>query len=170
VTSRFLLGACLLVSCRHGNPQKRNPELEDPGGLLTPVARVHEVVACSRRDGGTAANEHVETREPNAGNIAARDVDPNEILLVVRENMPGLRSCYEAALGGRPPFATKVLVEWTIERDGTVKNVCFVDPADRPNDFLGCLSTRISTWRFSTDGVSPTDVSFPFAFDTVPPR
>jgi len=90
----------------------------------------------------------------------------DEVRTVVHSHFRAISACYEEAIDARPGAMGKVMAEWDIEPDGSVRNVRLseVDPsleAIRP-----CLTKEIASWKFpQSTSKDESGVKYPFIFD-----
>lgn len=88
------------------------------------------------------------------------DIDRTALKRVIQRNSDQIRNCYELALQKDPSLRGKVVVVFTIDKDGTVPDA----KADGVDDGLDrCLETRFKTWQFPK-GPAPVRISYPIVF------
>jgi tetratricopeptide (TPR) repeat protein len=91
-----------------------------------------------------------------------------EIAKVVRANLRGVQFCYEKNLLVNPGLTGKLVLSWTIDTDGTVRD------AELKTDTLGnpgvgkCLLAEILKWKFPKPrGGGVVKVTYPFIFNSI---
>lgn len=90
----------------------------------------------------------------------ASSIDKEPIRRVIRAHLDQVRACYEAGLARDPSLDGRVVIRFTIDRDGTVgesevTSTTLTDPA------VGeCIAEAALGWRFLAGAV--IRVSYPF--------
>jgi hypothetical protein len=93
-------------------------------------------------------------------------IRPETVSTHIRNRVPALRACYNAALSSNADFrSARLVATWRIEGDGTVGHLC----AEKANfalasPFARCLRKEIAGWRFPPASAGAVDISFPFEF------
>ncbi|MCK5799948.1 MAG: energy transducer TonB [Deltaproteobacteria bacterium] len=93
---------------------------------------------------------------------------PEEIYRVVRRNRRAVRFCYERQLIKEPTLHGKVLVNFIIDRDGSVREVRVDDSTLKNVEVEDCLLARIRSWVFPAPRGGIVNVRYPFVFRTQP--
>jgi hypothetical protein len=93
------------------------------------------------------------------------DLDPNGVVKTVRERLPAIKACYEAALRREPKIAGKVVARWSIDGAGQVTAFAWESDQMKSPAFNACARGVIEKWRFPPSKGQPTSVSFPFVFE-----
>jgi hypothetical protein len=101
-------------------------------------------------------------RDARAGAV----LDSATVARTVRDYAPSVRGCYDAAIGKKHAPTGKLLIAWTINAAGKVESVRIEKDEIRDARLASCLRNTIEGWRF-TPPAEPTDVSFPFVFETM---
>ncbi len=91
-------------------------------------------------------------------------VDRGTIAKVVRSASGGFRFCFETALKQQPGLAGKVMLEFTIEPDGSVQTAVATGLTPEVEQ---CMVERARKLRFPP-GSASTKVRFPFIFKVAP--
>jgi len=120
----------------------------------------------SKGSGGVRAIVH----EPPKAKISIRGGMSREaVLKVVNAHLDEVRDCYERELLHDPGISGKILMEWLIQLDGTVRyaKVKFTN-IGHSSDLHICLQAQVVTWNFPRpkDG-GEVLVTFPFLFESM---
>lgn len=86
-----------------------------------------------------------------------------QIRAVVRAHLAELRFCYEEGRARRPELEGRLLLQWTIDADGTTSGVEIVEDALPDAIVAGCVRLAPEGWRFP-EGMGPVRVRYPFSF------
>ncbi len=109
-------------------------------------------------------------REPPKAKISIRGGMSREaVLKVVNAHLDEIRDCYERELLHNPGISGKILLEWLIQKDGTVKyaKVKFTN-IGHSSDLHVCLQTQVVAWKFPRPrGGQEVLVTFPFLFENM---
>jgi hypothetical protein len=108
--------------------------------------------------------------EPPKANISIRGGMSREaVLKVVNTHLDEIRDCYERELLHSPGISGKILLEWLIQLDGTVRyaKVKFTN-IGHSSDLHGCMQAQVVTWQFPRpQGGEEVLVTFPFLFESM---
>jgi hypothetical protein len=108
--------------------------------------------------------------EPPKANISIRGGMSREaVLKVVNTHLGEIQDCYERELLHNPGISGKILMEWLIELDGTVRyaKVKFTN-IGHSSDLHSCLQAQVVTWNFPRPkGGEEVLVTFPFLFESM---
>jgi hypothetical protein len=108
--------------------------------------------------------------EPPKAKISIRGGMSREaVLKVVNAHLDEVRDCYERELLHNPGISGKILMEWLIQLDGTVRyaKVKFTN-IGHSSDLHGCLQAQVVTWNFPRPkGGEEVLVTFPFLFESM---
>jgi outer membrane biosynthesis protein TonB len=63
---------------------------------------------------------------------------------IVEQNLPGIGRC----LTGAGAVHSRLVLEWTIDRNGSAVNVRVSSPSSRDNTALDCIGRQIEKWSF----------------------
>lgn len=96
---------------------------------------------------------------------AQPDLDRGSVVKTVRERLPAIKACYEAALRRAPKLAGKVVARWSIDDAGKVTTFAWESDEMKSPSFNACARSVIEKWRFPPSKGQPTSVSFPFMFE-----
>jgi hypothetical protein len=93
---------------------------------------------------------------------------PDVIRRVIQRNMSALKSCYERELTKSPTLEGKVVVSFTIGKDGNVASVSDAsEPAFPEKKVTMCLLMRFKQMQFpKPDGGGVVNVKYPLIFKT----
>jgi outer membrane biosynthesis protein TonB len=101
-------------------------------------------------------------------NVSGGGISKQEISKVVQRNKGAIRYCYESQLSRFPTLRGKVVVDFFIELDGSVRTVKV--PTNRLSNkaaatkVISCLIRFIRRWRFPKPKKSKVQVIYPFNF------
>jgi hypothetical protein len=108
--------------------------------------------------------------EPPKAKISIRGGMSREaVLKVVNGHLDEIRDCYERELLHNPGISGKILMEWLIQLDGTVRyaKVKFTN-IGHSSDLHTCLQAQVVTWNFPRPkGGEEVLVTFPFLFESM---
>lgn len=108
--------------------------------------------------------------EPPKAKISIRGGMSREaVLKVVNAHLDEVRDCYERELLHNPGISGKILMEWLIQLDGTVRyaKVKFTN-IGHSSDLHTCLQAQVVTWNFPRPkGGEEVLVTFPFLFESM---
>jgi hypothetical protein len=108
--------------------------------------------------------------EPPKANISIRGGMSREaVLKVVNTHLSEIQDCYERELLHNPGISGKILMEWLIQLDGTVRyaKVKFTN-IGHSSDLHSCLQAQVVTWNFPRPkGGEEVLVTFPFLFESM---
>ena len=120
----------------------------------------------SRSTGEVKAVVH----EPPRADISIRGGMSREaVLKVVNAHLDEIRDCYERELLHRPGISGKILMEWLIQLDGSVRyaKIKFTN-IGHSSDLHGCIQAQVVTWTFPRPtGGEEVLVTFPFLFESI---
>jgi len=93
-------------------------------------------------------------------------LDPEVIRQIIEERLSEVRYCYETALLKNTNLQGKISASWTIQADGSVKELSSnSDSIDQPV-LHPCLKEQISKWKFpEPKGGGVVHVKYPFVFN-----
>lgn len=100
---------------------------------------------------------------------AAHSLDQSLVDRVVRHHVAALRHCYERRLPSRPTLAGRVVIRFTLERDGTIRSAEAVDSTLEDPQVERCLVEDFLTWDWPP-GHSIRVIRYPLVFTLAPPR
>jgi len=86
-----------------------------------------------------------------------------QIKRIITQRVPQVRACYERELKKSPGLGGKVLVSWTIQKDGTVSSPRVRKNTTGSSRLSPCITKAISRWHFP-ESSSTSDVEYPFVF------
>jgi Ca-activated chloride channel family protein len=90
-------------------------------------------------------------------------VDKSVIQRVIRSKQAAFRHAYERSLRSNPALSGKVVFTWTIDKDGTVKDVKVSNDTLGDEDLVKALVRVIESMRFEATGTVVT-ITYPFVF------
>ena len=107
-------------------------------------------------------------KEPPKASISIQGGMSREaVLKVVTEHLDDVRDCYERELLHNPGLSGKILLEWLIQGDGSVRyaKVKF-NNIGNSTDLSVCVPSLVKTWVFPRpSGSGEVVVTFPFVFE-----
>ena len=89
---------------------------------------------------------------------------------VVRRHRRGIRNCYESQLTRHPALEGRIVVNWTIDFDGTVSRRAIEANTTDSRELAQCLLQEVRRMRFPEPDGGLVVVAFPFTFQTVEQR
>ncbi len=108
--------------------------------------------------------------EPPKAKISIRGGMSREaVLKVVNAHLDEVRDCYERELLHNPGISGKILMEWLIQLDGSVRyaKTKFTN-IGHSSDLHTCLQAQVVTWNFPRPkGGQEVLVTFPFLFESM---
>lgn len=150
-------------------------EIQVPTSDVIQTVGAQELMAASGGALGTLASKgsgRVKgvVKEPPKTTISIRGGMSREtVLRVVTAHLDEIRDCYERELLHHPGLTGKILLEWMIQKDGTVRyaTVKFSN-IGHSTDLNTCIPSQVRTWKFP----KPTNneeviVTFPFLFESL---
>jgi outer membrane biosynthesis protein TonB len=151
-------------------------ERAEPVERAAPAAAATPQVASDPEEGGQIASDPEEGGEiaaaagPGAGTARAGvspgvpsvsgDIDREAFKKVVRRHFDEIRACYERALQKNPALDGRVVVVFTIGKDGKVTGAKATGVDD---DLDRCIEARFEAWDFGKQP-EPVQISYPFMF------
>lgn len=83
----------------------------------------------------------------------------------LRRHIREIKACYEPLMVGRAPLHGKLVLEWTIALDGTVKAAKLASSTfTPPAGLVGCVLGKVRSWRFPRPARRAVVVRYPFLF------
>jgi outer membrane biosynthesis protein TonB len=73
-----------------------------------------------------------------------------------------IRACAEPAMAENARGVGKIVIEWSIELDGSVKKLRVKSAATKDQAVASCYSKAIRSWRFPKPTGGPVTVTYPF--------
>ncbi len=106
------------------------------------------------------------TASPGASEpIVEGSLEASLIDAVVKRRLPSIRHCYQRALQSDPGLGGKVVVAFTIARDGTVSAASLAEDGVDDASVRSCLRAVFFTLKFpEPKGGGVVDVRYPFVF------
>ncbi|MEM7677169.1 MAG: AgmX/PglI C-terminal domain-containing protein [Myxococcota bacterium] len=99
-------------------------------------------------------------------------LSPEDVQLVIHQNMADIRRCYKRQLKQDPEWADRLILDLAIKRNGRISEVGVAPRRVRRAEIGRCLMRTVPRWRFpkftgeTTDGITQEvmTASLPFAF------
>lgn len=165
----------LALGCSSAAPPAESPVESAPAssdGETPPVEAPASEPALSGEASPSAAEPGVEAPAPNAATSPPRDSRGKaEIQQVMADNRDKVRACYDAALAKNPGIAGDLVVDFTIDPRGDVKQaeVNWSQSEIHIPELDTCAADAVRSLKFpaSSRGLE-SKVSYPFNFN--PPR
>jgi hypothetical protein len=106
---------------------------------------------------------------PPATTPAVPEGEPDQpsgeaISAAVRANLPAIKACYLRLTRQGKLINGRAILSFTVERDGTAKNVRVDAPAFMDSDLPRCMSLQVTGWSFPRSKKGGFEVSYPFVF------
>ncbi|GAB4291420.1 MAG: hypothetical protein Kow0090_04920 [Myxococcota bacterium] len=96
------------------------------------------------------------------------DVDgslsPQQIARVVKSRLSAVQNCYETALKRNPKLQGKIVIAFTIAKDGRVKGADVESSTISDPSVASCIISRLRHWRFPAPDGGEVTASYPFIF------
>jgi outer membrane biosynthesis protein TonB len=90
----------------------------------------------------------------------------DQIRDVVRGHIDEVRYCYNQVLQSAPETKAKLVVDFTIGSDGSVKNSAVGAGSQAPAQLGQCVNAAVLTWTFpAPNGGGEVVVAYPFLFE-----
>jgi len=125
--------------------------------------------ALASRGTGTGSVKGI-VREPPKTTISIRGGMSREaVLKVVTAHLDEVRDCYERELIHNPGLSGKILLEWLIQPDGTVRYAKIkFNNIGRSTNLHNCIPSQVQTWKFpKPKSNQEVVVTFPFVFESL---
>jgi TonB family protein len=87
-----------------------------------------------------------------------------QINRVVRANQAALRYCYESEVQRQRSLRGKVVIQWRVDRAGTVPTARVASSTLNDARVEGCLVRQVRKWRFPQPDGGEVSVMYPFIF------
>lgn len=85
----------------------------------------------------------------------------------LRRHIREIKACYEPLMVGRAPLHGKLVLEWTIALDGTVKAAKLASSTfTPPAGLISCVLGKVRSWRYPRPAPRAIVVRYPFLFTT----
>lgn len=99
-------------------------------------------------------------------------ITPEDIQVVIQQNMVDVRTCYKKQLGEDPEWSDRLILDLAIKKTGRVSEVSIAPRRVRRAAIGKCLMASVPNWKFpqftgeTDDGITQEVVtaSFPFSF------
>ena len=92
------------------------------------------------------------------------ELDAGRVAAVIRQNIGGIRSCYERALRNNPTLSGRLDVRFTIGTSGRVAGSPSSSGLGQAPEVGSCITARIRSLVFPAPNGGAVDFSFPFNF------
>jgi hypothetical protein len=90
--------------------------------------------------------------------------DHDKVQQMVRQYLPGVKSCYlRMSRAGSPPSG-KAIVSFQIAGSGQVQELKVDAPAFDGTSLSGCISSQVTRWVFPASRKGMDGMSYPFVF------
>ena len=90
--------------------------------------------------------------------------DHDKVQQMVRQYLPGVKSCYvRMSRAGSPPSG-KAIVSFQIAGSGQVQELKVDAPAFEGTSLSGCISSQVARWVFPASRKGVDGISYPFVF------
>jgi hypothetical protein len=178
MTKAILVGVFLMVGCNKGSgtsPQagpspfdKRWETLQAQGAQAIRIvddkgAALMDNVMGSQSGALAAAPWMAESMKARSGSLPERP-DANEISKLVRQYVPGVKSCYQRMTREGDTRTGKAIVTFQIAGNGKVQQLNVDAPAFEGSKLASCIDTQVSHWVFPPSKKGAPTSSYPFVF------
>ena len=75
-------------------------------------------------------------------------LDRKTVQRIIRQNLSGIKWCYQDALQRNKSLKGKVKLAFTILPNGNVANPNAINPSIKDGKLLSCIKKRMKRWRF----------------------
>jgi hypothetical protein len=90
--------------------------------------------------------------------------DPNEVQKLVRQYVPGVKSCYQRMTREGDTRTGKAIVSFQIAGNGHVEQLNVDAPQFDGSELAKCIDLQVSRWVFPASRSGTTAMSYPFVF------
>jgi hypothetical protein len=97
------------------------------------------------------------------GNLPERP-DPNDVNKLVKQYVPGVKSCYQRMTRGGDTRTGKAIVSFQIAGNGHVQSVDVAAPDFEGSQLAACIDGQVSHWVFPPSQKGAPASSYPFVF------
>jgi hypothetical protein len=118
---------------------------------------------------GTGQVKAVVREPPKASISVSGGMSREAVLKVVTAHLDEVRDCYERELLHNPSLTGKIVLEWVIQRDGSVRyaKIAFTN-IGHSSDLHICIQAQVKTWIFPKPTTNEeVVVSFPLLFENI---
>jgi hypothetical protein len=91
-------------------------------------------------------------------------LDQNDVQRVVRQYLPGVKSCYQRLTREGDTRTGKAIVSFQIAGNGHVEALTVDAPAFDGSQLVSCIDGQISHWVFPVSRSGAASMSYPFVF------
>jgi FHA domain-containing protein len=123
------------------------------------------IAQLGRRDSGKVRGSvtHASARQVDAKGSISRE----EVAAVINAHLKEVQYCYEKTLLKDPGLTGKLILEWTIDTNGSVGRVKEKLSTLRNPAVSSCISSSLKRWQFPKPRGGIVIVSYPFIFNAV---
>lgn len=90
-------------------------------------------------------------------------LDKEVIRRVIREHIHEVKNCYVSSLGKKPDLEGRVIVRFTVSKDGDVTEAQTQETTMNHPPTEDCINTAVKTWKFpKPQGGGIVIISYPF--------
>ncbi len=86
---------------------------------------------------------------------------------VVNDHTHEVQGCYERQLLKQQGLAGRIVFEWTVTADGSVRNARTASSTLPSVEVADCIVAKIRKWRFPAPDGGDVVISYPFLFRSV---
>jgi hypothetical protein len=91
-------------------------------------------------------------------------LDQTEVQKVVRQYLPGVKSCYQRLTSGGDTRTGKAIVSFEIAGNGHVQALSVDAPAFDGSQLATCIDSYVSRWVFPVSRAGASSISYPLVF------
>jgi len=100
----------------------------------------------------------------SAPEVDSADVDRNALARYVKARLRSIQNCYEKELKRNPSLKGKVVVRFTINSQGRVREIDVEENTVGSEAVGSCIKALIRTWSFPFKPSDDVPVAYPFVF------
>lgn len=100
----------------------------------------------------------------SGGRALPEQPDANEVQKLVRQYVPGVKSCYQRMAREGDTRAGKAIVSFQIASSGHVQALSVEAPAFDGSQLASCIDGQVSRWVFPASRKGAPPSSYPFVF------
>lgn len=123
--------------------------------------------SCATTGGQDALPPVPPQKEPTRSIIVAgsdTDLQPAQIVDVIRLHIGEIQYCYEKQLVAQPDLSGRVVLQWVVDPSGHVESVTVTESSMPSDAVTRCMKAKVTNWRFAPPRTGATTVRFPFVF------
>lgn len=135
--------------------------------LLPPLSLESPASVSNRYAAGPVWLDKSATGSPVENPSASPGLSRRDVANVIGGHIDALAACYDTGLEANPNAAGRIEFAWTVNPDGTVRDVRVVTSALDDATTEKCMTRAIESWRFPEPQGGPAVITFPFKFSPI---